>query len=217
MLAVLLGANCNLLGYRWHRSICYTGLFTTPRVVITISPYNDFWPSDVLPRSGPLISSSSECWQLTDWLLVTDWLFVTDWLVKVKVTLRQTLSQSVSLGIEPHLGLVTRYLLLFDSYGLVSCGAPSLTRGRVCLLYMLLAIASAVFLTSESLGTRDHILLSQIWDFPFRRLLRLAGSRWRYSTPPPYGYDLLFVTNFLKSSASVPNRKHLVARFSFLC
>jgi hypothetical protein len=67
------------------------------------------------------------------------------------------------------------------------CGAPSLTRGRVCLLYMLLALASAVFLGSESLGSRVHILLSQFWDFPFRRLLRLAGSRWRYSTPPPHG------------------------------
>jgi hypothetical protein len=64
---------------------------------------------------------------------------------------------------------------------------PSLTRGRVCHLYMLLAFASAVFLESESLGTRDHILLSQILVFPFRRLLRLAGSRWRYSTPPPHG------------------------------
>jgi hypothetical protein len=42
------------------------------------------------------------------------------------------------------------------------------------------------FLGSESLGTRDHILLSQIWDFPFRCILRLAGSRWRYSTPPPH-------------------------------
>jgi hypothetical protein len=31
-----------------------------------------------------------------------------------------------------------------------------------CLLYMLLALASVVFLGSESLGTRDHILLSQI-------------------------------------------------------
>jgi hypothetical protein len=31
-----------------------------------------------------------------------------------------------------------------------------------------------------------HILLSRIWDFPFRRLLRLAWSRWRYSTPPPH-------------------------------
>jgi hypothetical protein len=68
------------------------------------------------------------------------------------------------------------------------CGAPSLTRRRVCLLYMLLALASAVFLGSESLGTRDHIFLSQTWDFHFRRLLRLAGSRWRYSTPPPHGF-----------------------------
>jgi hypothetical protein len=45
------------------------------------------------------------------------------------------------------------------------CGAPSLTRGRVCLLYMLLALASAVFLGSEPLGTRDHILLSQFRDY----------------------------------------------------
>jgi hypothetical protein len=55
--------------------------------------------------------------------------------IKVKVTLRLTVSQSVNLGVEPHLGLMTRYLVLFDSYGLVSfCGAPSLTRGRACLL-----------------------------------------------------------------------------------
>jgi hypothetical protein len=72
------------------------------------------------------------------------------------------------------------------------CGAPSVTRGRVCLLYMLLALASAVFLGSESLGSRDHILLSQLWDFPFRRLLRLTGSRWRYSTPPPHGFVCKF-------------------------
>jgi hypothetical protein len=82
---------------------------------------------------------------------------------------------------------MTRYFLLFDIYGLVFCGAPSLTRGRVCLLYMLLTLASEVFLGSESLGTRDHILLSQTRDFPFRRLLLLVGSRWRYSTPPPHG------------------------------
>jgi hypothetical protein len=70
---------------------------------------------------------------------------------KVKVTLWLTASQSVSLGLEPHLGLTTRYLLLWQ---LRSCfsGEPSLTRGWVCLLCMLLAIASALFLESESLG-----------------------------------------------------------------
>jgi hypothetical protein len=46
-------------------------------------------------------------------------------------------------------------------------------------------LVSAVNLESEFLGTREHILLSQIRDFTFRRLLRLAGSRWRYSTTPP--------------------------------
>jgi hypothetical protein len=39
--------------------------------------------------------------------------------VQVKVTLRLTVSQSLSLGVEHHLGFMTRYLLLFDSYGLV--------------------------------------------------------------------------------------------------
>jgi hypothetical protein len=43
----------------------------------------------------------------------------------------------------------------------------SLTRGRVCCLQMLLALGSTVILGSESRGTRYHILLSQIRDFPF--------------------------------------------------
>jgi hypothetical protein len=38
-----------------------------------------------------------------------------------------------------------------------------------------------------------HILLSHIWDFPFRRLLRLAGPRWRYLTTPPHGSDLILL------------------------
>jgi hypothetical protein len=70
-------------------------------------------------------------------------------------------SQSVTLGIEPHLGLMTRYLLYFDSYGFF-LGAPSLSRGRVDLLYIPLVLASSVFLGSESLVTRNHILLYQI-------------------------------------------------------
>jgi hypothetical protein len=53
--------------------------------------------------------------------------------------------------------------------------APSLMRGRVCLWYMLLALSSAVFCGCEYLGTSDHILLSQIWDFPFRRLIQLKN------------------------------------------
>jgi hypothetical protein len=90
----------------------------------------------------------------------------------------------------------------------------SLTRGWVCRLQLVLVLASAVILRSESRRNHGHILRSQIRDSPdlegqvpvfispqkqggplippgtwflFRRLLRLAGLRWRYSTPPPQG------------------------------
>jgi hypothetical protein len=49
-----------------------------------------------------------------------------------------------------------RYLLFFDSYDHVFVGRP-LWREDGSVLNMLLALASVVFLVSESLGTRDHI------------------------------------------------------------
>jgi hypothetical protein len=67
--------------------------------------------------------------------------------------------------------------------GLLIWGALS---DGVCRLQLQLVLASAVIFGSESRRTRGHILLSHIWDFTFRRLLRLAEPRWRYSTPPPY-------------------------------
>jgi hypothetical protein len=45
-------------------------------------------------------------------------------LSEVEVTLRLTVSQSVSLGVEPHLGLMTRYIFLFDNYVLAFVGRP---------------------------------------------------------------------------------------------
>jgi hypothetical protein len=48
-------------------------------------------------------------------------------------------------------------------------------KGRICRLQLLVVLTSAVILGFESHGTREHILLSQIRDFPFRHLLRLAG------------------------------------------
>jgi hypothetical protein len=88
----------------------------------------------------------------------------------------------------------------------------SLTRGIFYRLQLLLVLARAVIIGSESRGTHCHILLPQIRDSPnlegpglriyipqeeggpvippgtwflFRRLLRLARLWWRYSTPPP--------------------------------
>jgi hypothetical protein len=55
---------------------------------------------------------------------VYDQIFIKSSQVKVKVTLRLTVSQSVSLGVEPSLDLMTRYLLLLGNYDLVFVGGP---------------------------------------------------------------------------------------------
>jgi hypothetical protein len=60
------------------------------------------------------------------------------------------------------------------------------------------ALASAFILWYESRVTHDHILLSQIPDFPFCRLRRLRGLRWRYSTLPHVGETSGSVSHPLK-------------------
>jgi hypothetical protein len=109
--------------------------------------------------------------------------------------------------------------------------APSLMRGRVYNLLLLLVFASAVPLGSESRGNQDHILLSQVLrlpqsggpgpriyipqeqggsvitpgtGFPFCRLLRLAGLRRRHSIPPPHGSRPHEVEVNLRPSVSRP-------------
>jgi hypothetical protein len=47
------------------------------------------------------------------------------------------------------------------------CRPPSLMRGRVCLLYTLLALVSEVILGSQSLGTRGHIYCLRSETSPF--------------------------------------------------
>jgi hypothetical protein len=105
----------------------------------------------------------------------------------LSLMLRPTVSWPVCLGITHPSEAYDQIFVTVRQLRVCSCGALSLTRGWVCRLQLLLAFASAVILESESQGPRDHILLSQIRDFSFRRLLRLAGLRWRYSTPPPHG------------------------------
>jgi hypothetical protein len=127
--------------------------------------------------------------------------------VRVRVTLRLAVyCQSVRLGAKPLETHDQSFVFQLNTCYHSPYITSSLTRGWVCRLQLLLILASAVILRSESHGIHEQILFSQIRDspqlggpghriyipqeqggpviplstgFPFRRLLRLAGLRWR--------------------------------------
>jgi hypothetical protein len=138
---------------------------------------------------------------------------------RVKVILRQTVSGPVCLCVTPPSEAQDQIFITVRQLRVWWCGALSLTRGWVWRLQLLLALASVVIPESESRGTHDHILLSQLetpptWcarpthiyipkeqgapvippgiGFPIRRLLRIIGLRWRYSNLPQRRGQLFF-------------------------
>jgi hypothetical protein len=78
----------------------------------------------------------------------------------------QSASQPVYLGIKHPSGAYDHIFITVRLSRVCWCGGLSLKRERVCRLQLLLVLACAVILGSESRGTRDHILLSQIRDSP---------------------------------------------------
>jgi hypothetical protein len=104
-----------------------------------------------------------------------------------RVTLPLALySQSVRLDAEPLEAHGQNLFSQINTYGHSPYITFSLRKGWVWHIQLLLVLASTFIIGSEA--TPDHILLSHISDFPFCRLLRLAG---RYSTPPPHGNSIL--------------------------
>jgi hypothetical protein len=118
--------------------------------------------------------------------------------------LRPTISRPVCLRIRHPSGAYDQIFTTVRQLRACWCGALNMTRGRVCRLQLQLVLASAVILGSESLGTRDHILLSQIRDFLFPRLLRLADS--------------FFIESFILLSEPAlcePNSDHRLQEFQY--
>jgi hypothetical protein len=88
--------------------------------------------------------------------------------VEVEVNLRPTVSRPVCLGVRRPSGTRDQFFFLlrisFRQLRVCHFVAPSLTRGRVCnlLVKLLLGLARAVTLGSNSRRTHDHILLSHL-------------------------------------------------------
>jgi hypothetical protein len=97
--------------------------------------------------------------------------------------LRPIVSRPVRIGVKHHLGLTTRFLLLSDSYGFAGVGR-SLWREDGFVVYSCCWPSPAQSFSGPSpVGLATKFYCLQIWGFPSCRLQRLAGLRWRYSTP----------------------------------
>jgi hypothetical protein len=94
---------------------------------------------------------------------------------EVEVNLRPKVSRPAHLGVTHSSKTRDQFFFLleivFKQLRVSYFVAPSLPRGRVSKLLLLLVLASVVPLRSESRGTQDHILFSK-----FLRLLNLEGQ-----------------------------------------
>jgi hypothetical protein len=83
---------------------------------------------------------------------------------EVEVNLRPTVSRQSVLVSDSHVEPMTRFLFSVWRLRVSCCGAPSLTRGWVCnlLVQLLLGLARAATVGSESHRSHDYILVSHL-------------------------------------------------------
>jgi hypothetical protein len=80
-----------------------------------------------------------------------------------------------------------RYLLLFDSYCLVLWDALFDERTGLSFVYAAVPRQRSLSRVRVPWDSWPYFTVSD-FILPFRRFLRLAGSQWRYWTPPPHGW-----------------------------
>jgi hypothetical protein len=98
-----------------------------------------------------LVFSSPPVYQLAVTELLYDW-----WFIAHQFVLATSLSRLMT----------SNFIFQNNTCGYSPYVTSSLTRGWICPLQLLLVLASTVILRYKSCGTHNHILLSQIQDFP---------------------------------------------------
>jgi hypothetical protein len=105
--------------------------------------------------------------------------------VRVWVLCYNRLSVGQCLGIKHPSGAYDQILITVRQLRVCWCWAPSLTRGRICRLQLLLVLASA-FSGLSPVALATIFYWHRFETSLFRRLPRLAGLRWRCSIPPSF-------------------------------
>jgi hypothetical protein len=137
-----------------------------------------------LPSSSPAISIQSSSHSSTLYSLrsisaataISGTGLTADWL-SLSLVLLPTVSRPVCLGIKHPSGAYDQIFITVRQLRVCWCGALSVTRGRA-------------FTITLGPRQRSAFRVRFPWDswpyFTVSDLLRLAGLRWRYSTPPPH-------------------------------